>query len=355
MKVALLRPLAAALEPALRGLAPAPAWIVLDDLYQEAQRLRESEVELLIVPAEATDSALRGALRLLGGLMPELRRVLATVPDGELAARRLAEELGAELLLLPPSRQQLARLVHGRGPGERPSAELFADLARGLCDAINNPLLFTSGHLQLLELDLDPQRDRAHLEQLQAARGGLDRIAAFTATLRLLERTHATDRREEPVALREAVTEALAAAQVGDRLSWYPPEDDRPFAVRGDRQLIAEGLRRFCACGPLLAGRGGKAALLLEEDAEGHRLRLSLDPASEDRPWNLPRTFEPFYIHRVLRSGEQALDLFFVEAMVLGHGGRATARRRADGAVLIDLVLPRLDEARPQDAEAEPE
>ena len=69
------------------------------------------------------------------------------------------------------------------------------------------------------------------------------------------------------------------------------------------------------------------------------RLRLQITGAGlED--WRLPRTFEPYYLNRLLRGSSQGLSLFLVQTAVHGHRGQATARRLPDASLALDLSLP---------------
>ena len=57
--------------------------------------------------------------------------------------------------------------------------------------------------------------------------------------------------------------------------------------------------------------------------------------------WQLPKAFDPYSLQRVLRGTPHGLSLFLAQTVVHAHGGAATARRRPDGTVLLDLLLPR--------------
>jgi hypothetical protein len=82
----------------------------------------------------------------------------------------------------------------------------------------------------------------------------------------------------------------------------------------------------------------GTAALALEPQTPGVRLRLRLG-GKAFAGFRLPRTFEPYYLNRVLRGSSHGLSLFLVQTVVHAHHGQALARRLPDGAIAIDLLL----------------
>src|SRR5690606_23247906 len=148
--------------------------------------------DTLFVDAKRLEAEQVGALRALARSIDGLRFVLVTDPDDEVALAPLAERLGACLLVRPLDRRRVAAVLSmvGAPPGH-PGPDTFLDLAKGVSDELNNPLLFVLGHLQLLESLLDPQRDTEALEQLHAARRGLDRITTTMDRIRTLGRARA--------------------------------------------------------------------------------------------------------------------------------------------------------------------
>jgi signal transduction histidine kinase len=317
------------LRPEVRAMAA---------LVSDTEMLMRFQPDLLLVQfGEAHDEDV-GAVRLLQRLWPALRVGVITTTGTELASTPIATRLSARLIVYPDTPGHLAavleQMLHG---GDRPRPELFVDLAHGLADEINNPLLFVSGHLQLLRAAFDAQTESGRRGQVDAALAGLQRIQASVDRLRRLSEAANGPQRRGAVDLAALIAHAVAQREAdGDNASVTTPAG--PQVVQGDRDQLelailaivrfADELAQIAQSHLQLAATEG--ALRLRVVARGQGLAT----------WQLPNTFEPFYPQRLLRGQSNGLGLFLAQTVVLGHRGQATVRRLQDGALQLDFLLP---------------
>lgn len=311
------------------------------DLYEGTERLLAVRPDLLFVGVETSahgEGDLHGALRLLHHLLPATAVILVAPATREVALRALAERTGARLLPTPYLPGELMSAIdHALRAADRPRDEVFLDLARGFADEINNPLLFLMGHLQLLQLQLDPAAKDLR-DQLDSALAGAARIHATVDRIRLLARAAAGPRQSAPFDL-FAELAAACARHLGDAPPVLLREPEHgPFRIVADAELLQPALDLLVRVAGELRALGCGAHFVLTRLDGAIRLRLSLTGAGlED--WRLPRSFEPYYLNRLLRGSSHGLSLFLVQTAVHAHRGLATARRQPDGAVAIDLQL----------------
>ena len=325
----------------LQGLSSRPQVRRFQSLFGDVEPIRRFRPVVLILHGARFGGEEVGALRMFRALLPAAAVVLVGEASSEVELVRLCERFGARLLLVPYSPAELARSMGRALDGnERPSEEVFLDLARGIADEINNPLLFISGHLQLLQQDLDQEGEGARLEQVQAAQQGVHRIGGTVEKMRLLSRAASLDRPGEPVDLGCLLREAVARAEreTGQRLRLSLPREVKQGFVTGHRDLIEAALAELAQVALGFQAAGCSASLVLSRLARGPRLRLVvLGEGLED--WQLPRTFEPYFLNRILKGTPHGLGLFLVQTVVHAHGGQALARRRGDGALTLDLLF----------------
>ena len=307
-------------------------------LVSDTEMLMRFQPDLLLVQfGEAHDEDV-GAVRLLQRLWPALRVGVITTTGTELASTPIATRLSARLIVYPDTPGHLAavleQMLHG---GDRPRPELFVDLAHGLADEINNPLLFVSGHLQLLRAAFDAQTESGRRGQVDAALAGLQRIQASVDRLRRLSEAANGPQRRGAVDLAALIAHPVAQREAdGNNASVTTPAG--PQVVQGDRDQLelailaivrfADELAQIAQSHLQLAATEG--ALRLRVVARGQGLAT----------WQLPNTFEPFYPQRLLRGQSNGLGLFLAQTVVLGHRGQATVRRLQDGALQLDFLLP---------------
>ena len=325
----------------LRRLPLAPEVRPLGSLLEDSEALARFQPDLLLVVFGSAADEEVGAVRLLQKLWPALGVVVVAAADRELALAPLAQCLGARLLVHPGPPGQLAatleQVLHG---GDRPRPEVFVDLAHGLADEINNPLMFASGHLQLLRASFDPgvERERERIAQVDAVAAGLDRVRAAVDRLRLLSQAAAGPRRREPVDLAALVTQAIASRANASAAATVamPPG---PHEVPGDLEQLRAMVTALLRFADEVATLGANAHLVLDVLPNARRLRLRASgPALA--AWQLPRTFEPFYPQRAMRGHAHGIGLFLAQTVALGHRGQAVVRRQPDGALQFDFVLP---------------
>lgn len=339
LRIALVGALDRGLDDAFAGLARRPLVVRVADLFQAAQELDRELPDLLAVasPPTAELEQLAGGLRLWRSLHTSCGVLLLGPAAREVELAGFAERVQATFVALPARPRDLAAAVDTAllGAG-RPRPEAYLDLVHGIADEVNNPLQFLMGYLQLVQLSLDPVTGRDLLDQVEAAIEGARRVQAVVDRLRAVEDAATGPRRHEYCDLAALLDAALHS---GPTLVVVREPEPGPFVVLGDPDAL----------GPAIAGLAAAATALRAADVELHfvltrldgriRLRLSLrGEALSD--WSLPRSFEPYAIHRCLRGSAHGLALFHAQTVAHAHGGSASARRLPDGSVALDFELP---------------
>ena len=339
VRIAVVGPVDDRLVDELHSLPLRPDVHPLPSLVGGIDALARSQPDLLLIGFADEPAEDVGAVRLLQRLWPAVAVVVVAAPDREWALAPVAERLHARLFVYPDAPGQLAALLEqALQQSDRPPPQQFADLAHGLADEINNPLMFSAGHLQLIRAAFDQTTDRDRIDQIDAALTGLNRIRASVDRLRLLSQASGGPRLPESVDVCELVSQAVARRSAGDpAASVSMPEG--PQLVRGDREQLADALAAIVQFGDELAAIGADCHLELERLDRGVRLRLTAS-GSGLADWQLPHSFEPYYPLRALRGQAHGLSLFVAQTVFLGHGGQASARRQGDGAVQFDFALP---------------
>jgi signal transduction histidine kinase len=328
----------------LRALPSQPEVREFTSVYDDTEPLVALRPEVVFVGAPddaAATTDLIGALRVLRGLLPGLGLVVVAPGTREVALHEFCRRTGARHLRTPFQPGELANAFDQALAGsDRPRDDVFLDLARGFADEINNPLLFLMGHLQLLQAQFDPATARSHRDQIESALAGAQRIQATVDRVRLLAQAAAGPRTTAPIDL---LAELQAALQRQQPEPPMPPvlcePDDADFSIVGDADLLLPAIDLLVRAAAELHGLGCMVQFALWRLQRGVRLRLSLRGIGLD-DWRLPRTYEPYYLNRLLRGSSQGLSLFVVQAAVHSHRGQATARRQPDGSLAIDLQLP---------------
>ena len=266
------------------------------DLITDGDALRRLRPHVLVVAVDAPSEELAGSLRLLSALLPGAGLVLATPQAQEEAAQRMARRLGAALLVLPSNSAAVAAALASALRAE-PASESHAmlSLVRGIADEVNNPLLGALGQLRLLESEL--ASDEAKLTKAKAASRALRRIQGTLERARALLRSG-------------HVHGALLPVDVGALLrEMLPGTAFAPAMVLCDRDLLRTALRNLSAVGRDLASEGHAPTYSVEPVLGDTIVRLEI-AATRLADWQLPRTFEPYYLSRMLRGTSHGLSLF---------------------------------------------
>ena len=340
VRIAVVGPVDDRLAGDLRALPLHPEVRVSASLCGDSEALSRFQPDVLVIAFEPAAAEEIGALRLLRNLWPALAVVLVCRTEDELANTPLASRLHARLATYPSSPGELADAIEqARQHSDRPHADAFVDLARGIADEINNPLMFGSGHLQLLRATFEAASDRDRRDQIAAAQDGLQSIASSVDRLRQLSQAANGPRRREAVDLAALVDAAVAARENKEPpLATIAPAQ-APHLVQGDPEHLQTAIAAVVQFADDLARLGAESQLLLEALPGGHRLRL-VAAGQGLASWQLPHTFEPYYPMRALRGHGYGLGLFLAQTVVLGHRGQATVRRQHDGSLQFDFALP---------------
>jgi signal transduction histidine kinase len=324
----------------LRQLPMQPEVRPLSSLVHDTEALMRLQPDLLLIHFAEDPGEDIGAVRLLQRLWPALQVAIVTTTGKEIPLGPIAKRLSAQLLIYPDTPGHLAALLEQMlQGGDRPHPELFVDLAHGLADEINNPLMFVSGHLQLLRASLDSKLKDSQRDQVDAALTGLKRIQAAVDRLRLLSEAANGPSGQEAADLGALVARAVAERNPGAETAKVTTPSE-PQIVHGDREQLALAVDAIVQFADELSEAVTDCQLQLTQTESAYRLRV-LASGQGLATWQLPKTFEPFYPQRLLRGQSHGLGLFLAQTVVLGHRGQATVRRLQDGALQLDFMLPR--------------
>lgn len=322
---------------ALPGKVSIRVW---DDLYEDFEAIQKFEPSVLCFSGEEFREVDLGTLRLLRRDLDPSRTatIFVTPRDRELELASLARRAEARILPTPYRTQELADAVDLGDTTVRAESGTFVDIARGVADEISNPLMFADGHLQLLRSALESEANEGHLQFCHAIGDGLARIAATMNKVRILARVQDLRPPFGTVQVESLFDAVLAKVELTEAVELEIDEPARNAAVSGDPDLLRQALE-FLLAVTVDLGRHASGALVLVgpiDDDLRIRVRLRGDAL---QAWDGPRSFEPYYLNRVLRGSPHGLSLFLVQAIVHAHGGRALARRRKNGDLQFELHL----------------
>ena len=330
----------------LRHLPQQPIVEVWSDLYSSVDRLGEFVPDVLVLAGEQLGDEEFGALRLLRSMREDLMVVVIIPHESEVHLSEKLQRTGGRVLLSPFEDRDLAAcLSRATAHPDQPDPNVFVDLARGLADEINNPLLFAKGYLQLLEDRLQDRNDATIREHLATIARGLSRVAHSVEKLELLHRASRV-RPDDlvPTPLTPALSDALRLSAGPDQgtVELDVPDSAIGTSVLAEPGLLNEALAHFSAVARELAKISSSAIVEVHELPAAAKIRLDLADCNLSA-WQLPRTFDPYYLSRVQRGSSHGLALFLVQTIVHALGGQATAQRIAEGPGLVrfEILLPR--------------
>lgn len=304
------------------------------DLFAEAPVLHAFAPKLILAEPGADLARELGALQLLLRMLPDARLLLVADQD---TREQLAEAPDPDLNLLPADyspvdlQTQVRKLIE-TSPSE--SGETYLGFAQGICDEINNPLMFASGHLQLLHGQLDPEQDAKALSQVRAVQDGLRRINETMLKVTHMARASRLDRKIESFSLEMLVRSCRELCTDHDlEVKFEGLEELPPMQLSGDRELLARGLLHLCQVGQELSGTPEQSIVLrLEMARDILQIRMRVEHARL-HDWELPKAFEPYHLNAIMGGTTLGLNLFLVRLVARAHSGDAIARRIADQAV----------------------
>lgn len=345
-RVAVVSPLESHLVAQLATMAHPLVVRRFRDLYADATAICRFEATALFLIEPDLGDEEAGALRMISALLPELSVVIVSEEHREVEHRRIADRIGALILVRPFSQGQLADVLDRAlriPPG--PTAAALLDLARGISDEVNNPLMFIGGHLQLLERSLEADGDDDALEHVRNLQAGLERIRRTMEKVRLLAQAGDAAGARGLVNLNDLARDAVERLPEQPTITFVACADPMAAEVVGDAQLLESMIEHLVDVAGALPATAAPAAeqaaqLTIVPGATSVVLRATVD--ARDLPaWQLPRTFDPYYLTRILRDTPHGLSLYLVQVIAQNHGGFAVSRWTQAGELALEVELPR--------------
>lgn len=318
----------------LQAMPSHPVVQTFSDLYEDAAALSVFAPRILFLEHGPQFAQDLGAVRVLQALLPDLTVVLACDEAAEEQLRPACSENHLLVLKRPYSTGELHQIVAQALTGTPGTdAESYLQFVQGICDEINNPLLFASGHLQLMESRLSEGTDKTLHAQVAAVRQGLDRISRTMRKVQDMSRATQGDRLHDTFAVGSLLAqteEQLRAAELTVAISCI--DEVRVLPLQGDLMLLAGALFSLCQVGRELSGDEPPLALSIASTRNVVEVRMRVEnPKLQE--WELPQAFEPYYLNRILRGTTSGLNLFLVRLVARAHGGDAVAHRLSDHSV----------------------
>lgn len=309
-----------------------------DDLFASAAEIADHGPRALILEPSADFAQDLGGIRVLRSLLPELAVLAVSVGPPSPSLLQGCDTHGVTLVDAEHGTAELSRaletLLHGGIPSDS-----YLQFAQGICDEINNPLMFASGHLQVLDARLpagDPARG-----QVVAIRDGLDRIRRTMEKIVPLGRAtpHRCIRSPRTFgALLDALDARLIAA--GHSLATAVGGEDsiRALPLADDADLVDPALFGLCEVAAELQTDAEDAVLHARADGDVPELLLVIrDPRLAS--WELPSAFEPYSINQIMRGTSCGLNLFVLRLVCRAHGWDAQVSRQPDRQVAFCVRL----------------
>lgn len=338
------------LQEQLQALPGHPVAQRFSKLFEEATAIQTFLPHILILEHGPRFYESLGALKILSSLVPDLRLVILCDEKASPDLLKTFEENNLVALTQPYTISQLHQIVSPDAAPTAPSnAESYLQFVQGICDEINNPLMFSSGHLQLLESRLDPQNDRAAMAQVAAIRNGLMRIEGTMRKVSNMSRATQNDRMHEnfPIGNLLALTEEqLTAAGLTPTIQCL--DELRNLPMRGDLSLLSGALFSLAQVGLELQDKQHRGLTLrVSQSSSSIEVQMLVENA-QLQAWELPHAFEPYHLNQVLQGTTLGLNLFLVRLVCRAHGGDAVASRLSHQSVEFSISFE--SSATPQKA-----
>ncbi|MEE2887379.1 MAG: hypothetical protein VX951_08090 [Planctomycetota bacterium] len=341
VRIAVISTAESPVQQQLQAMPSQPVVQTFSELFTEASAIHAFAPRVLCLEHGPGFQENRGALKILSTLIPDL----AVVVICEEAAAAEIEKSGADQALLPVTRPYTLTELHqvvtqalDEQPGVDP--ESYLQFVQGICDEINNPLMFSSGHLQLRESRLDPHADQSALAQVRAIRKGLSRIDRTMRKVSNMSRASQGDRMHEAFTvetLLAAAQQQILDADLG--IAVECPDELRRISIRGDIALLTSALFSLAEVGLEIQNEhADRLSMRLSQSDEVLEVRMLVENANL-QAWELPKAFEPYHLNRVLQGTTLGLNLFLVRLVCQAHDGDAVARRLSTTSVEFCISL----------------
>ncbi len=312
-------------QPQVRGF---------DDLYQDPRQISDYQPQLLLYGLRGNEALPTSALRLLQAMLPGLQIIIQAPGKQEATLRPELDAAGFAFLTQPCSQAELGAICSQLIAGVSSSQD-FLTFAHGVCDEINNPLLLATGHLQLLTSLLDPIDNEAALSQLQSAQDGLQRIIQTMDKVRNASQAKLLDQSSGSYTVGELIVGLKKELKsVGLKSKLQVKKSLLDLKKSGHVDLLVAAVFQLLQVAQELSPKASDLCLNIELDATGKGLQFRLPVLGLELPsWQLPRMFEPYFVHQLLQGSPLGLNLYLLRVVALAHSGDAILQRMEDGSL----------------------
>jgi PAS domain S-box-containing protein len=209
---------------------------------------------------------------------------------------------------------------------------------------LRNPLgtIYSAASL-LLDLELTPEKRRAHLETVKRSAERMNRLIRDLLDVALLEaggfRVIPSPFNVRELVLELLVSQRLQAVDAGVQLRSHVP--DEVGEAWGDRDRILQALGNLVENALRLAPRGGQVEVSARTATQGGELHLSVaDTGPGISPEDQERLFDRFWqVSRKDKLGA-GLGLSIAKGIVEAHGGRIWVESREGDGSTFWLSIP---------------
>ncbi len=223
----------------------------------------------------------------------------------------------------------------------------LGEMAAGIAHEFKNALATISGYAQMLSKALAAESPAGGGEELRDYSGKIvEQAAALTEMIgEFLMFARPLDARLEPMPLAAALDEARRALDGPEFAAIAIERSGASPQVMGDRLLLTRVwinlLRNACEA-ILQAGKGGRVAVIVEEDGDRARVRIA-DNGPGIPPEAADKIFIPFFTTKPTGSG---MGLAVVHKVVAAHRGAVWLEENSAAGVTFLVTLPLAAAAR---------